>query len=56
MKIGDLVFDCEGRMGVITDTLQRCYIDSFWIMWCDGANPEWCDEEELMLYEEEDAI
>jgi len=43
MKIGDLVFDCEDRVGVIADTLQRCYIDSFWVMWCD--------EEELMLYE-----
>ena len=51
MKIGDLVWDCEGRIGVIADTLQRCYIDSFWIVWCDGTTAEWCDDDELMLYE-----
>ena len=56
MKIGDLVWDCEGRIGVIADTLQRCYIDSFWIVWCDGTTAEWCDDDEVMLYEEEDAI
>ncbi len=26
--------------------------DSYWVVWCDGTSPEWCDKEEVSLYED----
>ena len=55
MKVGDLVIACWGDIGLIVDIrlatrFNRMY-NSYWVVWCDGTSPEWCDKEEVSLYE-----
>ena len=55
MKVGDLVIACWGDIGLIVDirlaTRFNRMFDSYWVVWCDGTNPEWCEREEVSLYE-----
>jgi len=55
-KIGDLVKACWGDIGVIAiirlaTRFNRMY-NSYWVVWCDGTSPEWCEKEEVSLYED----
>tara|TARA_Y100000310_G_scaffold298591_1_gene332664 strand:+ start:1450 stop:1608 length:159 start_codon:yes stop_codon:yes gene_type:complete len=49
IKIGDLVIASWGNIGVIVDI--RINAQAYWVVWCDGDSPEWCDREEVSLYE-----
>ena len=51
MKIGDLVENWNGVIGVIADTHKRTHIYSVWVIWSDGSEPLWLDDDEVMLYE-----
>ena len=52
MKIGDLVrCSWTEKVGIVADTHKRLYIDSVWVIWSDGSEPCWVDDDEVVLHE-----
>jgi hypothetical protein len=58
MKVGDLVKyewtqEVDGgyhtfvSVGVVLETWMRLYIETVWIEWCDGAEAQWVDCDDL---------
>ena len=49
MKIGDLVrCSWTEKVGIVADTHKRLYIDSVWVIWSDGSEPCWVDDDEVV--------